>query len=247
MNETAIQFCSVSKNFVRHKQGALLRSHVLSWFGEPTTHFQALKNVSFSLNRGDSVAVIGPNGAGKSTLLSLAAGIAQPDGGEVLVNGRVAALLELGSGFHLDLTGAENILMNAALLGFSRAEARKVMPRIIDFCELGEFLKEPLRTYSSGMIMRLAFAVAVHIEPDIFITDEVLAVGDQAFQTKCYEKIRDMRLAGKTMLCASHSGTMLSNLCNKAIWLDHGSLMMSGTLNDVLDAYHGSVAAVASQ
>jgi len=243
MTDPAIEFCNVSKNFVRHKQGALLRSHLLSWFGEPTTTFEALKNVSFSLDHGDGLAVIGPNGAGKSTLLSLAAGIAQPDGGEVLVSGRVAALLELGSGFHPDLTGAENVLMNAALLGFTRAQARDLMPRIMDFCELGDFLKEPLRTYSSGMTMRLAFAVAVHIDPDVFITDEVLAVGDQAFQTKCYAKIQEMRQAGKTMLCASHSGSMLSSFCNKAIWLDHGSLIMCGPLHEVLDAYHGAVAA----
>jgi len=240
----AIEFCNVSKHFVRHKGGALLRSHVLSWFGEPTTQYEALKNISFSLERGESLAVIGPNGAGKSTLLSLAAGIAEPDGGEIFINGRVASLLELGSGFHQDLTGAENILMNAALLGFSRAEARVVMPHIMDFCELGEFLNEPLRTYSSGMTMRLAFAVAVHVDPDILITDEVIAVGDHAFQAKCFAKIQEMRHAGRTMLCASHSGSLLSSICDKAIWMDHGSMIMMGPLTEVLNAYHQSVTPV---
>jgi lipopolysaccharide transport system ATP-binding protein len=248
MSESAaIEFRNVSKNFVRHGKGALLRSHLVHWLGTPASVFHALRNISFKLQSGDSLAVVGANGAGKSTLLSLAAGIANPESGEIVVHGRRAALLELGSGFHSDLTGAENILLNAALLGFKRSEARAVMPRIVDFCELGDFLEEPLRTYSSGMIMRLAFAVAVHVNPDILITDEVLAVGDQAFQTKCYEKIYEMRRAGTTMLCASHSEGMLRSLCTKAIWLDHGSLILEGSLDEVFGAYQGSIDARVSR
>lgn len=243
----AIEFRNVSKSFVRHGKGALLRSHLVSWFGPPASVFHALRNISFKLAPGDSLAVVGANGAGKSTLLGLAAGIASPESGEIAVNGRRAALLELGSGFHPDLTGAENILLNAALLGFTRSEARAVMPRIVDFCELGDFLEEPLRTYSAGMMMRLAFAVAVHVDPDILITDEVLAVGDQAFQAKCYEKIYEMREAGKTMLCAAHSEGVLRNLCNKAIWLDHGSLILEGSLDEVFGAYLGSIDAGVSR
>jgi ABC-type polysaccharide/polyol phosphate transport system ATPase subunit len=241
MTDTAVEFRNVSKSFGKHKKGALLRNHILSWFERDSTRFQALENISFRLPKGDGLGIIGANGAGKSTLLALAARIALPDSGEVIVRGRLAALLELGSGFHPDLTGTENIVMNAALLGFDRAEARRLMPQIIDFCELGDFLYEPLRTYSAGMVMRLAFAVAVHVNPDVLITDEVLAVGDFSFQTKCQDKIQQMRGSGTTMLCASHSPDLLRSICNKAIWIDHGSLVLSGSLSEVLDAYHGSV------
>lgn len=233
----AIRFHNVSKTFARHRKGSLLRTHLLNWFGSEVAPFYALKNVSFTLECGDSLAIVGANGAGKSTLLSIAAGIAQPTLGEVTVQGRTAALLDLGAGFHPDLSGIENVVLNAALLGFTRAQTRNLMPAIVDFCELGDFLEEPLRTYSSGMLMRLAFSVAVHVSPDILITDEVLAVGDEAFQAKCFEKIREMRRQGTTMLCASHSETMLSELCTQAIWLDAGRVVHQGSLEEVLVAY----------
>jgi ABC-type polysaccharide/polyol phosphate transport system ATPase subunit len=189
------------------------------------------------VERGESLAVIGSNGAGKSTLLNIATGLCSPSAGTVTVRGRVAALLELGSGFHPDLTGAENVRINAALLGLSRAEFRRRFDSIVEFSGIGEFIHEPLRTYSSGMVMRLAFSVAVNVEPDILIIDEVLGVGDQAFFAKCVERITDFRRAEKTILCVSHVLPTLQNFCDTAIWLDHGCIVQSGSVTQVIRAY----------
>jgi ABC-type polysaccharide/polyol phosphate transport system ATPase subunit len=237
----AIQFQDVSKVFQRHTGSLLLRSHMKGMFSKRshTESFYALKNVSFQVERGESVGIVGGNGAGKSTLLSLVAALMLPDAGEVAVNGRIAALLELGSGFHPDLTGAENVALNAALMGVSRGELRDLYPSIVDFAEMGDFMDEPLRTYSAGMIMRLAFAVAVHSGPDVLLIDEVLAVGDQGFQGKCLEMIRQFRRQGKTILCVSHSAGLIQQLCSRAIWLDHGELMLNGGVSEVLYAYEG--------
>ena len=185
------------------------------------------------------MAVIGSNGAGKSTLLGLVAGLATPDEGSVTVNGRIAALLELGSGFHPDLTGAENVRVNASLIGLSRRRTAELFDQIVDFAGIGDFIGEPLRTYSTGMIMRLAFSVAINMDPEILLIDEVLAVGDQAFQAKCFERIHRFRQAGKTLLCVSHATGMVQELCDRAIWLDHGELVMSGPIRDVIEAYEG--------
>jgi lipopolysaccharide transport system ATP-binding protein len=235
-----IEFNDVSKSFSRKARQMLLRSHLVRWFtGRRRERFYALRNVSFRLNRGESLAVVGHNGAGKSTLLGLVAGLCQPDAGTVTVNGSIAALLELGSGFHPDLTGAENVRLNASLLGLSRERTRQAFDPIVDFADLGDFIGQPLRTYSSGMVMRLAFSVAVHTDPDILLIDEVLAVGDQAFQAKCFEKIRELRRSGKSLLCVSHATTMLQQLCDRAIWLDHGELVTAGPVNEVIEAYAG--------
>jgi ABC-type polysaccharide/polyol phosphate transport system ATPase subunit len=206
--------------------------------------FFALRHVSFSIERGESLAVIGSNGAGKSTLLGLVAGIAQPDEGIVTVRGQVTALLELGSGFHPDLTGRENVRLNAALLGLSRKRTADAFEQIVEFSGIRDFIDEPLRTYSTGMVMRLAFSVAINRDPDILLVDEVLAVGDAAFQAKCIDKIREFRRAGKTLLCVSHT-TMIGQLCDRAIWLDHGELILSGPVPDVLEAYAGRTIATA--
>ena len=209
-----------------------------SWFGGTGfTQFDALKGVSFQVAKGEGLAVIGSNGAGKSTLLSIVTGLAKPDKGKVAVNGRVAALLELGSGFHPDLTGAENVYLNAALLGFSERQTEDMFEDIVEFAGVREFIDEPLRTYSSGMMMRLAFSVAVNVDPDILIIDEVLAVGDMDFQAKSYEKIRDFRRAGKTFLCVSHNPQVLLDLCDRAVWLDQGEMLMCDRIQNVLDAY----------
>ncbi|NUN04087.1 MAG: ABC transporter ATP-binding protein, partial [Bryobacteraceae bacterium] len=184
-----IQFAGVSKTFQRRSGRMLLRS--LLWNpvrSQAEKPFYALKNVSFTIGDGETVGVIGRNGAGKSTLLSLVAGLSYPDAGTVTVQGRVAALLELGSGFHGDLTGRENIFLNASLLGLSRQKAESRYGEIVEFSGVGDFIEEPLRTYSSGMMMRLAFSVAIHVEPAFLIIDEVLAVGDAAFQARCNEK-----------------------------------------------------------
>ncbi|MBI5085475.1 MAG: ABC transporter ATP-binding protein [Acidobacteria bacterium] len=196
-----------------------------------------LQDLNFEIGHGECVALVGPNGAGKSTILSLIAGLSPPDEGRVEVNGRVAAMLELGSGFHYDLTGEENALLNSSLLGLTRQEAKAAIPGIVEFAGLGEFIREPLRTYSTGMVMRLAFAVAVHVDPDILLIDEVLAVGDQQFQKRCFERIHAFRQAGKTLVFVSHATELLRELCDRAIWLDHGRLVHDGPLGEVLDAY----------
>jgi ABC-type polysaccharide/polyol phosphate transport system ATPase subunit len=240
----AIEFQGVSKTFSRIAGQMLLRHRIQRWLNPvERQRFYALKNVTFHLETGESLAVVGPNGAGKSTLLGLVAGIARPDEGKVTVNGRVAALLELGAGFHGDLTGTENVRLNAALIGLSRKRTNELFDRIADFAGIAEFMAEPLRTYSTGMVMRLAFAVAVHMDPEVLLVDEVLAVGDQAFQTKCIDKIREFREAGKTLLCVSHAAGMVQQLCDRAIWLDHGELIMSGSVFEVTEAYAGRAAA----
>jgi ABC-type polysaccharide/polyol phosphate transport system ATPase subunit len=202
--------------------------------------FYALKDVSFHLEQGESMAVIGRNGAGKSTLLGVAAGLCEPSEGSVAVRGRVAALLELGSGFHPDLTGVENIRLNASLLGLSRSRTGEVFESIVDFSEIRDFIRDPVRTYSTGMVMRLAFSVAVHVDPDILIIDEVLAVGDHRFQVKCFDKILQFKQAGKTLLFVSHGGEVVQQLCERAIWLDHGEMLLEGPPAQVLEAYAGA-------
>jgi len=237
---TAIEFQEVMKSFGRHTGRMLLRDklkHLLA--GGSKERFFALKNVSFRLEQGEGLAVIGSNGAGKSTLLSLVAGIAAPDAGVVRVNGRIAPLLELGSGFHPDLTGAENILVNASLIGLTRKRTMQLFDQIVEFADIGDFLREPLRTYSSGMTMRLAFSVAINMDPEILLVDEVLAVGDAAFQQKCFDRIRQFRASGHTLLCVSHAAGMVQEFCNEAIWLERGEVVMSGRIRDVLEAYQG--------
>jgi len=240
-----IRFQDVTKTVTRHKGQRLLREHLAELFQrrEPRG-FDALKRVSFEVERGESLAVVGHNGAGKSTLLSLVAGLSQPDSGVISVHGRIAALLELGSGFHGDLSGRENVSLNASLLGLSRKKTEACFQSIVDFAGIGDFIDEPLRTYSSGMIMRLAFAVAVNVDPDILLIDEVLAVGDATFQVKCYDRLREFRRAGKTLLAVSHGNAILRELCDRAIWLDQGQLIMTGPIDDVLERYDGSHRAV---
>lgn len=235
-----IEFQNVSKFFPHSTGRQLLRTHIARWFGRAHhERFCALWNVSFQLKAGESVALVGSNGAGKSTLLSLAAGLALPDEGSVRVNGRVAAFLELGSGFHPDLTGAENLVLNAALLGMSRKKTAEVFDRIVEFSGIGDFIDDPLRTYSTGMTVRLAFSVAMQCDPDIVLIDEVLAVGDAAFQEKSREALAALRRAGKGMLFVSHQTAAVRQMCDRAIWIDHGSVVMDGLANDVLDAYQG--------
>jgi ABC-type polysaccharide/polyol phosphate transport system ATPase subunit len=234
----AIQFQRVSKIFQRHTGPKLIRHHFRDWFRhDPERDFYALKNISFAIEEGESVAIVGRNGAGKSTLLSLVCGLSRPEEGQVEVSGRLAALLELGSGFHPDLTGAENVYLNASLLGFTRARTLALFDSIVEFAGVGEFINEPLRTYSTGMMLRLAFSVALNLEPRILIIDEVLAVGDQAFQEKCFEKIFEFRDSGKTLLCVSHAPAILLRLCSRALWLHRGELRMDGKAADVLEAY----------
>ncbi len=236
----------VSKTFRRAAHPRLLREHVASWWGRRERReefdFYALKNVSFEVAQGESIAIVGGNGAGKSTLLSVICGLARPTQGKVTVNGRIAALLELGAGFHPDLTGEENLYLNAALLGFTKKRTNALFDSIVDFAGLAEVMDEPLRTYSSGMSMRLAFSIAVNLDPDILVVDEILAVGDTAFQAKCLERIKEFRASGKTLLFVSHSPVLIAGFCDRALWLDHGELMMEGGVEQVFAAYQGRVA-----
>jgi len=241
-SELAIGFSGVTKSFHLHSPRTLLRGHLARWSkGAHKERFVALKNVSFRVRQGESVAVVGPNGAGKSTLLGLVVGVTQPDCGEITVNGRVASLLEVGSGFHPDLTGAENLRLNASLLGLTRKRTEELFESIVEFSGVGDFIDEPLRTYSAGMMMRLAFSVAINTDPDVLVIDEILAVGDQAFQAKCFERILGFRRDRKTILCVSHSLEALESLCERAIWLEHGEVIMDSRMRSVHEAYEGRV------
>jgi lipopolysaccharide transport system ATP-binding protein len=243
----AVRFDRVTKTFAHHSGQLLLRDRVMEMFRRsPRPRFTALKDISFELPKGDSIALIGGNGAGKSTILNLASGLAKPDSGSIVVNGETGSLLELGSGFHPDLTGAENVMINAALMGLTRREANARFEKIVEFSGVREFIDEPLRTFSSGMMVRLAFSVIVHMDPDVLIVDEVLGVGDQNFYARCVEKIHGFRDAGKTLLLASHSADLVRMFCDHALWLEHGQVMMIGDAREVLAAYKESAAAAPS-
>jgi ABC-type polysaccharide/polyol phosphate transport system ATPase subunit len=234
----AVEVARVSKKFSRRTAPKLLRDHLKDRFRKEDSHnvFYALSDVSFSVRQSEGVQIIGANGAGKSTLLGLVTGLMRPDMGIVTVHGCVGALLELGSGFHPDLTGLENLELNAALIGISQSRARELTPQIVEFAELGDFIDEPLRTFSAGMVMRLAFSVAVNMKPDVLIVDEVLGVGDSAFQKKCFEAIRRLRELGTALLCVSH-GTATAPLCSRAIWLHEGRLILDGEYGEVTAEY----------
>jgi ABC-type polysaccharide/polyol phosphate transport system ATPase subunit len=236
--KTVIEVNHVSKAFWRHAGQKLLRHMVSDLFKRrEEDYFYALRDVSLTVDKGEGVALIGTNGAGKSTMLSLVAGLVQPTEGTVKIDGRVAALLELGSGFHPDLTGQENVFVNAALLGLSQAETKAAYKDIVEFAEIGDFISEPTRTYSSGMMVRLAFSVAVHVRPQILIVDEVLAVGDAQFQAKCLLKVSELRKNKTTLLCVSHSPQMVMNFCDRAVWLHKGQLVLDGDSATVMQAY----------
>lgn len=200
--------------------------------------FWALKDVSFNIEQGDRVGIIGRNGAGKSTLLKILSRITEPTAGEIKIKGRVASLLEVGTGFHPELTGRENVFLNGAILGMSRAEIRKHFDAIVDFAGVEKFLDTPVKRYSSGMYVRLAFAVAAHLEPEILVVDEVLAVGDMEFQEKCIGKMNEVsKSEGRTVLFVSHNMSAVSQLCNLGILLNKGTIAKTGTAAEVLDAY----------
>ena len=199
--------------------------------------FWALRDVSFTIEGGETVGIIGPNGAGKSTVLKLISRIIEPTAGEVEVNGRLGALLELGAGFHPDLSGRENVYLNGSILGLKRSEINRRLGKIIAFAELERFIDMPVRHYSSGMYVRLGFSVAVHTDPEILLIDEVLAVGDAAFQRKCLDKIDELRRQGVTILFISHSADTVRNLCSRAIWLDEGHLVADGSAESVVARY----------
>jgi lipopolysaccharide transport system ATP-binding protein len=202
--------------------------------------FWALRDVSLQIRPGESVALIGPNGAGKSTALKIIARIIDPTQGMVRVRGRMSALIELGAGFHIDLTGRENIYLNGSILGFSRQEMRDRFDEIVSFAELEQFIDTELKRWSTGMMMRLGFAIATSVNPDILITDEILAVGDEAFQRKCLRRIKTFREDGGTILFVSHDMQAVRDLCSRTVWLDHGTVQMDGPSGDVVAGYLSS-------
>lgn len=208
--------------------------------------FHALQDVSFAIRPGEVVGLVGRNGAGKSTLLQLVCGTLEPSSGSLTVKGRVAALLELGAGFSPDFTGLENIYINAAILGLSRAQVDAQLDAILAFADIGDFIHQPVKTYSSGMFMRLAFAVATSVDPDILVIDEALSVGDGAFARKSFDRIMRLKDAGKTILFCSHSMYQVEALCSRALWIDGGRLRMDGTPADVTSAYTASLNADAA-
>jgi len=199
--------------------------------------FWALKNISCSIRAGESVALIGRNGSGKTTLLKLMAGILYPDRGSIEINGKVSTLLELGAGFHPEFSGRENVYLNGIILGMTRKEIQDLYKQIVEFSELHEFMDNPIKTFSSGMYMRLGFSIAIHVNPDILLVDEVLAVGDIEFQKKCFYAMQQFKESGKTLIFVSHSMQEVVQHCDRAIWLDQGEIMADGPVLDVANMY----------
>ncbi|MEZ4722851.1 MAG: ABC transporter ATP-binding protein [Flavobacteriales bacterium] len=228
----------------RYKLGShksdTLRGLLSSWrFSQEKESFLALDNVSFSVSQGETVGVIGRNGAGKSTLMKIISKITKPTSGQVKIYGRVSSLLEVGTGFHPELTGRENIFLNGSILGMTRAEIKNRFDEIVDFSGISEFLDTPVKHYSSGMYVRLAFAVAAHLEPEVLIVDEVLAVGDVDFQRKCFDKMQDVGKSGRTVLLVSHNMEAIERICERTIVLDHGKNVFTGDVAQGISVYSG--------
>jgi lipopolysaccharide transport system ATP-binding protein len=234
-----VALASVTKDYPKVSTGGdrLRTLAALLLRSKDVPHFRALDDVSLEVMRGQSVGVIGENGAGKSTLLKIIAGVVRPTAGTVSVNGRVGALLELGSGFHPEYTGRENIHLSSALMGLSRRDTQANLQRIVDFADIGEHIDEPVKHYSSGMVVRLGFAVATVMSPELLITDEVLAVGDESFQKKCVAWLERFLAAGGTLLLCSHSMYHIQTLCSRAVWIHHGRVRMEGPSFDVTREY----------
>ena len=249
MSDYAISVDEVSKSYRlwgRRSQFATLKSALLKRDLKiaPEASVQAIRNLSFSVHRGEAFGIIGRNGSGKSTLLKLVSGILKPTTGKVSVNGRIAALIELGAGFHPEITGRENIYINGIMLGLTRREIDQRFDKIVEFSGIREFLDQPVKTYSSGMYVRLGFAVAVHVDPDVLLIDEVLSVGDEEFSAKCIAKIQEMKFRGVTLLFVTHQLDQVRNLCDRALWIDHGQLEAIGDPMRVVDAYLQEVSGV---
>jgi lipopolysaccharide transport system ATP-binding protein len=236
--DLAVSINQVGKRFKRHtdRRGSL-KELIVRGRAKNEEDFWAVHDVSIDIPKGSVYGLIGHNGSGKSTLLKMIGGIYRPTTGNIVTDGRVAALIELGAGFHPDMSGRENIQLNGSLLGMSRKEIGAVTDEIIDFSGLSEFINEPVKHYSSGMYVRLGFAVAVHMKPDVLLVDEVLAVGDEEFQRKCFDHLYALRKAGKTIIVVSHGLGQLEGLCDEVAWLEHGQLQQAGNTTDTIAAY----------
>jgi lipopolysaccharide transport system ATP-binding protein len=242
---TIVRFEQVSKRFCLHyERPRSFQEQLIHLFQRKRTTretFWALRDISFTVEQGETFGLIGPNGAGKSTILKLIARILDPTSGRIWIDGRVGALLELGAGFHPDLTGRENIYLNGSILGLSRPEIRRKMDEIVAFAELDRFIDVPVKHYSSGMYVRLGFAIAVHTDPEILLVDEVLSVGDLAFQQKCLDRIHELQREGVSIVLVSHSLDVVRQMCHRALWLEKAQIAAIGEADDVIGAYLANV------
>lgn len=238
MSDDRIVVENVSKSFSVYQDKAnTIKEKLLFFSRNKKERIEVLKNINLKVKQGETVALIGVNGSGKSTLLKLMTKIIYPDSGKIYTEGKLTSLLELGAGFHPDFSGRENIYFNASIFGLTKKEIDDRLQDIIDFSELGEFIDNPVRTYSSGMYMRLAFSVAINVDADILLIDEILSVGDQHFQEKCYAKMQELKDQGKTMVFVTHSLEAVRQLCTRAVWLYQGEIKMDGDTNEVVDEY----------
>ena len=234
----AIEVNNLTKKFkLFYDKPTTLKERLVFWNRKKSESRYVLKNINLKINRGETVALIGVNGSGKSTLLKLMTKIIYPTTGQLITNGKLTSLLELGAGFHPDFTGRENIYFNASIFGLTKKEIENRIDQIIEFSELGEFIDSPVRTYSSGMYMRLAFSVAINVDADILLVDEILAVGDQDFQDKCYEKLQELKKSNKTIVIVTHSLEQVKKICTRAIWIYEGEVRMDGAPNKIIEEY----------
>lgn len=240
MSEVSIRVEHVTKVYHLYKNSKERLKEILT-NKQYHTEYYALNDISFTVNKGETFGIIGTNGAGKSTLLKLITGVAKPTSGDIEVNGKISALLELGAGFNPNYTGIENIYLNGTMMGYSREEMEQRLNPIIEFADIGDFIYQPVKTYSSGMFARLAFAVAINIEPEILIVDEALSVGDVFFQNKCYKKFEELRSKGITVIFVSHDIGTVKQLCSRALWIEHGVLQMVGDSVEVCTKYTNSI------
>ena len=237
--ETVIKFDHVTKNFSKLNQKTFKEFIPALFRGEKTSEsFTVLDDISFEIKKGETVGIIGPNGSGKSTILKLIAGVMSPNKGNITVKGKISPLIELGAGFHPELTGLENIYLNGSILGMKRKDIDKNLQSIIDFAELKDFIDQPVKHYSSGMYMRLAFAVAVHTHPEILLVDEILAVGDTAFQKKCFDRMEEFKKSKDvTIIFISHNLKQIQEFCSKAIYINHSKLVSFGPTDKTIEKY----------
>ena len=246
-DDIVITLKHVSKVFKRYHRPVDRLKEILLPGNPQADEFWALRDISFNVAKGETVGIIGRNGSGKSTLLQIIAGTLQPTNGEVKVAGRISALLELGSGFNPEFTGRQNVFFNGRILGLTQEEIEERFDEIAAFADIGEFIDQPVKSYSSGMFVRLAFAVAINVEPDILVVDEALSVGDEAFQRKCFARIFAIQEAGTSVLFVSHSAASIVELCNKALWIDQGEVLLNGTPKNVVAQYQRLIYAPADQ
>ena len=238
MNEYAIRVKNLYKDFKLNSDKPMTLKERLLYIGKNKVQkVHILKDIDLDIKKGETVALIGTNGSGKSTLLKLMTKIIYPTKGNIKVNGKLTSLLELGAGFHPDFTGRENIYFNASIFGLTAKEIDKRIPEIIEFSELGELIDTPVRTYSSGMYMRLAFSVAINVDAEILLIDEILAVGDQHYQEKCFKKLHELKDQGKTIVIVSHDMNSVKDLCDRAVWIYEGKIRLDGKASEVIDEY----------